>query len=152
MKDIDPDVAALLNENPATLPEAVVRAGWGVQSIKDTGLAAKTPSDVVAPVFNETCVQCGRPIARGHRGYMDHAGTWHCVADLVDNPVSVHHVPQADWDLLDAMREPVKLKPLVQPAAPCQATKHDFDHSHQCFHPTGHFGFHECLACRKLWG
>lgn len=182
-KEIDPDVQALLDENPATLPDELVREGWGrtrMQTYIDFGIEPKPVSEVQQPTYDEVCVQCQRPVTNGYRGWTDHAGNQRCPADMLDEPrVADHHIPQADYDLLTSMRDAQiewekQRKDLIAkakqdaatmiakaradaaatvqtPLAKCSKQKFSVGHTHQCFHPSGHFGFHECNQCRKLW-
>ena len=151
---IDPEVAALLNENKATLPDELVQRGWGRTDMEvalslDVG-TLRRPSTVHQPTYDETCGQCGRPITYGTKGWMDHAGNARCPADLVDERVSPYHKTQAEYDSLSVFLQPVVK--VEEATKACMATKtHIGHHTHQCHHDHGHFGFHECVACKELW-
>ena len=74
MKEVDPEVAALLEDlPPVKLPPALSEAGWGRFSAADIlqhrpdHQQVVTPEDQMAPVYKHTCVQCGRPITLSHQ-------------------------------------------------------------------------------------
>ena len=161
VKEPDPEVQALLDEGTgATLPRALVEQGWGQSTMRQMIKAGQRPpahpSTEQQPVFYEECVQCGRPITMSRRSiWMDHAGREYCTADLVDERISHHHTPQADYDLLltskTAYGRRAHRKAMAATGAVCGINKYSKDCKHRCEHPIGHFGFHECRFCKHLW-
>ena len=164
MKEIDPDVAAILNDlPPVKLPEALVNEGWGHDSMASAyGGRLVGPSTETQPVYDHNCVQCGRPITMGRRQWwLDHAGNRWCTNVLLDREVAPYHIADHElkyWQTADAIRprRVRKVSELKKPAGPCGArnfnlTQVHASHPHHCEHTEGHFGFHECHVCHHLW-
>lgn len=158
--EVDPEVAALLDDLPRTrLPEELVEQGWGHASmdemVKYGQYPPAPPSLVPAPTFDENCAQCGRPIALKQRGtrWMDHAGRTECDSLLVDDPQSGHHITESDLTFLRAANEDLlgPKRKTVNVLHNCSATKYSHGCAHYCDHKEQHFGFHECKFCKKLW-
>ena len=176
---IDPEVARLLNDIPAVkLPKELVREGWGhstVAQMRTYGVAPTQRSTVVQPTFDHNCVQCGRPITAGRRGWTDHAGRTKCDGQLLDDPSrrrGVHFVEgqQAKWEdeLLDDFKQRLKddinkqlygrstvpvrsTKSKKKDGGQCSSTKYANSCQHQCSEADDHFGFHQCKFCKHLW-
>jgi hypothetical protein len=110
VKDIDPEVAALLDDIPkAKLPKALEQEGWSrftVQQMRSAGKVPKAPSPEQAPKYLENCIQCGRPVtnARKGGGFWDHAGGMACDGALVDEQDYSEHVTQSYLDEMKAYK------------------------------------------------
>jgi len=171
--EVDPEVAALLDDLPATtLPDELVQQGWGKISMKralGSGLAElKAPDTEQQPVYDHDCYQCGRPIVPG-RGYVwtDHAGRSWCDAVLVEERIHHKHFPEGELatrqaeaklhaqqfeDMQARMRIKQPPTPRVKVTGMCSAVKNKHqDHQCMCNHVGNHFGFHECTSCHHLW-
>jgi hypothetical protein len=170
VKDIDPEVAALLDDIPrSTLPPALVNEGWGQLNMTQVERRAMSPrrakpSAAPAPKYIENCVQCGRPVtnARKSGAWWDHAGSGECDHALGGEYISAGHVVEAEVETIKATierlskrkqerRDPTINKPAPR-GAPCSAMRFGMGCQHQCSQTSNHFGFHECKYCRKLWG
>lgn len=161
--EIDPDVAELLDDlPPSRLPQPLKDQGWGNMTIKEAvsfGIKGpKAPSTTQAPVFNETCAQCGRPITLDdHDRWVDHIHRTLCDGAIAEHQEFDHHVNEHDLQehrrkqAYLAAWERSKLESTTPPSLNCLASKDTRQCKHRCFHPNGHFGFHECFRCRHLW-
>jgi hypothetical protein len=173
--EIDPEVAALMNDLPASkLPDKLIEAGWGDQSMEQAMSSYRgrgrlvPPSTTVQPTFKH-CAQCGLPVARNGRGlWMDHVGGQECDGALcLDKQELARHIPQDELDdymaavarenerqqaFIEAFEEKRRLKRELQ-ATPgtCEGMRYGAFCRHECAHSLDHFGFHECKYCRKLW-
>ena len=112
MKDIDPEVARLLDDIPKSkLPQPLIDEGWGQHSMARmeywNGKTAKKPETEQAPTYMETCVQCGRPVtnARKGGGWWDHSGGTVCDGALVEDQEYDEHVTQSYLDEVRAYRD-----------------------------------------------
>jgi hypothetical protein len=153
--EVDPEVAALLDDLPApALPEALLKEGWGRftmnQMISYGQPAPASPSEVQQPIYDEHCMECGRPVTMSRGNWTDHSGGSRCDGLLTDNPLHGHHITAGELKVFTAKTKPKKFKDLKHKAA-CSATRHHHSCAHQCDHEEGHFGFHECKHCKHLW-
>ena len=181
--EIDPEVAELLGDLPPTkLPLECEAAGWGYNTMREMIQWGQAPPRAptegeLQPVYDETCVQCGRPITLHRHTWEDHNAKSWCDRGLMgkDEYATNHHVPQREHDLLArgaprplpsyvyskihvspaigaASAAPIGIEPKInKKEVNCSATKHHHKCAHKCSHKDGHFGFHECQYCRKLW-
>jgi len=164
---IDPEVQHLLDDlPPVSLPRALTDEGWGVQSMRNPLLGRRVkPSPTQQPKFTEHCAGCARPITLNeHLTWLDHAGQRNCPGDLLDRdrryPVKLmRHCPQRELELLEPTHRlqdqlsQLLYGPRSSTVSECQARHrhHASGHTCACFHEHDHFGFHQCVDCRRLW-
>jgi hypothetical protein len=174
MKEVDPEVAALLEDLPKSkLPPALIKEGWGQHAMRDLFKSPKAPSTVQQPVYENTCFQCGRPLTMRSSRWVDHSGKDNCDGGAVAEQEFPNHVIESEIefsrDLIrrskerDEQRQAQRMaaaarQDLVPPRVRvkmqwCHAKKKVAGTAHECRceYPFAHFGFHECVGCRRLW-
>jgi len=160
--EVDPEVAALLDDIPATrLPEVLLREGWGMSTMevmrKYGARIPVRPSDEPQPTYDANCAECGRPVTMRQGYWTDHSGGNRCDGLLVDEQLHGYHVTADEIRTNELIGNLNKSKPtallnrIAKARGPCMATRSHPNCTHQCEHPIGHFGFHECSHCKHIW-
>ena len=178
MKEVDPEVARLLEDLPKSkLPDALIKEGWGRLSMKDWdahGGKAKAPSTEHQPKYENTCFQCARPITTRRGKWVDHSGkdwcdggvvaerefTWHVIEseiefsrDLIRRSKERNAARSAELEKRLAAAAKTKAKKDEAAARPCEASRGGKGCTHKCMEKrSDHFGFHHCRYCGHLWG
>lgn len=179
MKEVDPEVARLLEDlPPSKLPPALIQEGWGRFSmdylVRTAGKTTKQPSTEQQPVYDARCYQCARPITMRRAYWTDHSGGTDCDGGAVVEQEFPHHVIESEIEFSrnlirrskerNAARTAELEKRLAAAAAtkakkdeaaarPCQASRGSKGCTHKCMEKrSDHFGFHHCRYCGHLWG
>ena len=177
MKEVDPEVARLLEDLPKSkLPPALDKEGWGrfsIEQMQSVGKVPKTPSTEQQPVYDARCYQCARPITMSRAHWTDHSGGTDCDGGAVVEREFPHHVVESEIEFVRDMDRRSKeraaertverekqraaaaardAKKEAAAAQPCQASRGGKGCTHKCMEKrSDHFGFHHCRYCGHLW-